>query len=165
MDELTYGPLGHSHRSRDLRAAAALDRGRKQRLALPRRQAREFAQRLSRPHPPRHHLLQHIQRDGADLEWQLARSTPRCARRGVAEDLEQPPPQMPHLGARVERRIGVQERLLDDVLRAPVPVEPSRRGEQLPAVALDDRRERPLVAGARERHQLFIGVCAQWRPR
>jgi hypothetical protein len=138
-----------------------LDGGREQCLALPRRQARDLAQRLSRAGAPRDHLLERLSRDDADLEWQLAGSTGRGARRGVAQDLEQPPAQMPHLGAGVDCRVGVQERLLDDVLRAPVPVEPPRRGEQLAAVALDDRRERSLVTGARERHQLFIGMCAQ----
>jgi hypothetical protein len=138
-----------------------LDRGGEQRLALPRWQACEFTQSVSGAGSPRDHLLQRLGRDRSDLEWQLARPTHRRPRGGVTEHTEQPTAQMPHLGACVDRRIGVQERLLNDVLRAAMVIEPPRRGEQLAAIALDDRGERPLVARARERDEMLIRVSAQ----
>jgi hypothetical protein len=126
--ELTDGSFGHAHRGGDVRAAATLHRGGEQRLALPRRQACEFAQSVSRARSPRDHLLQRLGRDGSDLEWQFARPTGRRPGGGVTEHTEQPPTQVPHLGACVNRRIGVQERLLDDVLRAAIVIETPRRG-------------------------------------
>jgi hypothetical protein len=64
---------------------------------------------------------------------------------------------MPHLGPGADRRVRVQERLLNDVLGAPVTVEAARDAEQRAVVPLDDLGERALVAAAGKRDQALVG--------
>jgi hypothetical protein len=108
-------------------------------------------------------LLHHLVRAGNAIErlgqrLQPCLGVPRDVERGVAGDAVEPRPEG-HRRACVagERRIGVDERLLQRVV--------GRRGRQealaVPlqrrAVALDDRGERLLVARPRERHKPLVG--------
>jgi hypothetical protein len=68
---------------------------------------------------------------------------------------------MAHLGTGSEGGEGAQERLLHDVLRAPVGAHPARVGEKLGSISLDDRGERPFVSCPREARQPLIGLTVE----
>jgi hypothetical protein len=81
--------------------------------------------------------------------------------RGVVDDPVEPAAQVADLGISQQRRPGVEERLLEDVLRATVWHQPPRVGGERATVALDDHRERLLVARARQPHQALVGLGTQ----
>jgi hypothetical protein len=73
----------------------------------------------------------------------------------------QPWPQVPHLRAGAQRRPRVDEGGLRDVLGQRVGQQPAQVAQQRPAVALDDRLERAVVAGRGKRDEPLVGLRAQ----
>jgi hypothetical protein len=65
------------------------------------------------------------------------------------------------LGAGTQRGVGVQQRLLNDVLAPALRVEAARVSDQLRSVPLDYLRERPVVAGPGQGDQPLIGLRAE----
>jgi hypothetical protein len=65
------------------------------------------------------------------------------------------------LGAGTQCSVGIQQRLLNDVLAPALGVEAARMSDQLRSVALDYLRERPGVAGPGEGDQPLIGLRAE----
>jgi hypothetical protein len=79
------------------------------------------------------------------------------------DDPVQPRAELAHVVTALERRPRRDQRLLDDVLRTRLADDAPRVAQQWPPVALDDRLERPLVAGARERDEPLVRLDAQDR--
>jgi hypothetical protein len=80
---------------------------------------------------------------------------PSCAN-PVPHDLVEPPSKVPDLAPAPQRRQRVQERLLDDVLGAPICAQLTSEGEQLPAISADNYGERRLVPGTRQADQAVV---------
>ncbi|HWF34843.1 MAG TPA: hypothetical protein VG295_05715, partial [Solirubrobacteraceae bacterium] len=59
----------------------------------------------------------------------------------MAENLMKPAAQVRDLCARLQRSEGTQEGLLDEVLGAAARIQPARLGDELAAIALDNRDE------------------------
>ena len=150
--------------SRATSRAAVARRRAKQRVALAVGQRRDAGQRLA------HHPRRSSASSGAgptaerlgQLRGVVARLAQRVERR-VVGDAVQPRPQVAHLGARAQRRPRRRNAAAGRPRRAPR-AGPAQVALQRPAVALDDRLERPIVAvgGQREEAARRSGCAAAW---
>jgi hypothetical protein len=78
-------------------------------------------------------------------------------------DAVEPRPQVDRPAVGAHRPIRVQERLLHDVLRPRPRQEPAAVAQERTAVAVDDRLERPVVAGARQVDEPLVVLRAEHR--
>ena len=154
MDELANGALRQSHPRRHQRPWDSVHRGADQCIALTARQRAQPGQRGPGRRPSLHDLLQRL---GAGLIGQRRLDRSVGAAGGVAHDRVQPASEVRHLRPAVQRGPGVQERLLHDVVGAFVGRQAPGVRQQLRLIALDDRLERRLIAGARQLDQSFVG--------
>lgn len=79
----------------------------------------------------------------------------------VAQNRVQPPTEVADLGAAGQCRIGVEERLLDDILRVAGGSQSPRLSQKLGAVALDEDGERSGVAVTGEAQQPCVRLRAE----
>ncbi len=164
VHELAQRAVGETQLGRDLGVRAALDGDRQQRFALALGQPCDAGQGLT-DHVAALGVLSHRARALkrlVQLVVVIARALQPGGRR-VVGDAVQPPPQLPHLGARAQRGPGVDERLLEGVLGARRGQHPAQVAGQRAAVALDDRLECAVVPVAGQPDEALVGLGAQQR--
>jgi hypothetical protein len=81
--------------------------------------------------------------------------------RGVARNRVQPRLQLHRLVGGEQRGVRVDERLLDRVLRTRLRQDPRAVAHERGAVAVDDRIEGALMAGAKQPDQPVIGLAGE----
>ena len=162
VHELAHGAVREPQVLGHLVLRAALDGDLQQRLALALGERRQSGQRLA------HHRAALGQLGGPAVAVQrvvellvvIAGRAPGVERR-VVDDPVQPRPQLAHLVAAPQRAPRGDERLLQSVLGARLGQVAAAVAQQRPPVSLDDRLERPLVPGGRQRDQPLVGLGAQ----
>ncbi len=149
--------MAETERIGDFVVAAALERGAEHDLALQVGKRGEPGQGLPRGES----LLELVVGTRAphrlaELDRVGARLAP-TAHRHVVDDPVQPRADVARLGARADGHPGLEQRLLKNVLGACLGGrEPATVGQELPAVALDQRLEGSFMAGARQLEQTRV---------
>ena len=166
VGELADRAGAHAEVGRDPLVAVAVDRVPDDHLALLGRQRADRSDHAAEALAGGDHLVGPL--DAVEPLRELVQPGLRIARdveRRVVRDPVEPRPQRrrhPRVVVARQRRVGVDERLLHGVLgRRAGGDEATAVAQQRRSVALDDRRERLLVAGVRERDQPLVGRARQ----
>ena len=162
VHELAHRALAHAELARDLLLRAPLHGDPQQRLALALGQRGEAGERLAHDRAPLHLLLRRVGAAQRVVELRVVvAGDAELVERDVVDDPVQPRPQVAHVVAALQRAPRRDVRLLERVLGPRLGQIAPRRPQQRPAIALDDRLERPLMPVPRESDQPLVGLGAQ----
>jgi hypothetical protein len=163
IDESANGTIAEPERRGHLLVTVTFDRGAHQRVALQLRQCGQTGERLAHRDPS---LEVGVRRDRAlerlaELLVVIAGGTKRIDGR-VVDDAVQPRPRVSHLGTALERQPGLQQALLERVVRNGLGQEQAAAvAQQLSAITLDQRLKGLFVPVTCGREQTLIRLRLQ----